>query len=109
MENLSKEESIEELIIVGDITSKLFDLSNRFDDFLTRFDEELKLNICKALSLSVHGVKPDNLQACHRLKKKELVIVKFKRSKLKRRVLVNRKNLRNKSEDLHQLKPSAGI
>ena len=150
MENLSKEESIEELITVGDITSNLFDLSNRFDDFLTRFevvssdlaitrncnrlltervvqlernavnnaqyhrresvevnpvppsinDEELKLNISKALSLNGHEVKPNGLQACHRLKKKELVVAKL---------IVNRKNLRNKSEDLHQLKPSAGI
>ena len=67
-------------------------------------DEELELNICKALSLTGHEVKPDELQACHRLKKKKSVIAKFKCKKLKRRVLVNRKNLRNKSEDLHQLK-----
>ena len=67
-------------------------------------DEELELNICKALSLTGHEVKPDDLQACHRLKKKESVIVKFKCRKLKRRVLVKRKNLRNKSEDIRQLK-----
>ena len=66
-------------------------------------DEELELNICKALSLTGHEVKPDDLQACHRLKKKELVIVKFKCRKLKRRVLVNTKNLRKKSEDLRQI------
>ena len=64
-------------------------------------DVEPKLNICKALSLTGHEVKPDDLQACHRLKKKRLVI---KRRKLKRRVLVNRKNLRHYSEDLLQLK-----
>ena len=63
-------------------------------------DEELELNICKALSLTGREVKPDDLQACHCLKKKESVIVKFKCRKLKRRVLVNSKNLRNKSEDL---------
>ena len=28
-------------------------------------DEELQVNICKALSLTGHEVKPDNLQACH--------------------------------------------
>ena len=33
LENLSKEELIEELTIVKDITSKLSDLSNQFDDF----------------------------------------------------------------------------
>ena len=143
LENLSKEELIEELITVDDISSKLSDLSNRFDDFLRRFevvssdlaiarncnklltervvqlernavanaqyhrresvevnhvppsanDEELKVNFCKAFSLTGHEVKPDDLQACHRLKKKESVIVKFKCRK--RSVLVNRKNLRN--------------
>ena len=67
-------------------------------------DEELELNICKTLYLIRHLVKPENLQACHCLKKKELVIVKFKCRKCKRRVLVNRKNLQNKSEDLCQLK-----
>ena len=54
-------------------------------------DEELELNICKALFLPGHEFKPDDLQACHHLKKKESVIVKFKCRKLKRRVLVNRK------------------
>ena len=38
LENLSKEELIEELITVYDISSKLSDLSNRFDDFLRRFE-----------------------------------------------------------------------
>ena len=66
--------------------------------------EELKLNICKAVSVAGHEVKPDDLQACHRLKKKESIILKFKCRKLKRRVPVNRKNLRNKPEDLRQLK-----
>ena len=72
-------------------------------------DEELEMNICKALSLTGHEVKPDDLQACHLLKKKDSVIVKFKCRKLKRRVLVNRKNLRNKSEDLRQLKFSGKL
>ena len=62
-------------------------------------DEELELNICKVLSLTGYEVKPGNLQACHRLNKKESVIVKC----IKRRVLVNKENLPNKSEDLHQL------
>ena len=37
LENLPKEELIEELILVDDISSKLSDLSNRFDDFLRIF------------------------------------------------------------------------
>ena len=72
-------------------------------------DEELELNICNALSLTGHEVKPDDLQACHRLKKKESVTVKFKCRKIKRRILVNRKNLRNKSEDLRQPKFSGKL
>ena len=151
LENLSNEELIEGFIMVDEISTKLSELSNRFYNFLRRFeflslnfvslvitrncnrlltkrviqlernavtnfqyhmqesvevkpvpasisDEELGLNICKALSLTGHEVKPDDLQACHRLKKKETVIVKFKFGKHKRTVLVDRKNLRNKSE-----------
>ena len=137
LENLSKEELIEELIIVDNITSKIFDLTNRFDTFLRRFevfssdlaitrncnrlltervvqlernavtntqyyqqesvkvnpvppsvsDEVLELNICEALSLTGHEVKSNDLQAFHRLKKKESVIVKFKCRKLKQNVI----------------------
>ena len=50
-----------------------------------------------------HEVKPDNLQACHRLKKKETMIVKFKRRKQKHSILINRNNLCNKSDVLTQL------
>ena len=159
LENLSKEELIEELITVDDILSKISDLSNRFDDFLRRFevvssdvaitrncnrlltervvqlernaltnaqhhrresleenpvppsisDEELEVNICKALSITRLEVQPDDLQACHRLKRKESVILKCKCRNLKRSVLVNRKNLQNKSEDLHQLRFSGKL
>ena len=46
-------------------------------------DEQLEVNICKALSLSGYEVKPEDLHTYHRLKKKESVIVKFKCRKLK--------------------------
>ena len=72
-------------------------------------DEELELSICKALSLTGHEVKPNDLQACHRLKKKELVIEKFKCRKLKQKVLVNQQNVQNKSEDLRQLRFSGKL
>ena len=95
-------------------------LTNRFDDFLRIFEvvsSDLAItrncnippsinpskHICKALSLTGHEVKPSDLQACHRLKKKESFFVKFKWRKLKQKVFVNRKNLRNKPEDLRQL------
>ena len=38
LENLSKEELIEELISVEEISSKLPDLTSRFDDFLRRYE-----------------------------------------------------------------------
>ena len=66
-------------------------------------DDVLESSICRALSLTGHEVKPDDLQACHHLKKKDTVIVKFKCRKQRRSILTNRKNLRNKSDGLTQL------
>ena len=152
-ENLSKEELIDKLISAKDISSKLSDLTSRFDDFLRRYeilnseltvskncnrllterivqlernaisngqyhrreslkidpvpasfaDDVLENSVCRALSLTGHEVKPDDLQACHRLKKKDTVIVEFKCRKQKHSVLINGKNLRNKSDVLTQL------
>ena len=125
LENLSKEELIEELISVENISSKLSDLTSHFHDFLRRHeilsseltvskncnhllserivqleknavnnaqyhrresleinpvpasidDDVLESSVCRALSLTSHEVKPDDLQACHRLKKKDTVII----------------------------------
>ena len=66
-------------------------------------DDVLENSVCRALSLTGHEVKPDDLQACHRLKKKDTVIIKFKCRKQRRSILINRKNLRNKSDGLTQL------
>ena len=66
-------------------------------------DDVLENSVCRALSLTGHEVKPDDLQACHRLKKKDTVIIKFKCRKKRRSILINRKNLRNKSDGLTQL------
>ena len=150
LENLSKEELIDKLISVEDISSKLSDLTSPFNDFLRQYEilssevtvskncnhllserivqlkrnainntqyhcrESLEINpvpasigedvlessICKALSLTGHEVTPDDLQACHHLKKKDIVIVKFKCRKQKRSIIINRKNLHNKSDAL---------
>ena len=130
LEYLSKNELIDELMSIEDISSKVANLTTRFDDFSRRFEilsselavskncnrllseriiqlelernavnnaqyhrhesievspvpasidnEGLEDSICKALSLTGHEDIPDDLQACHRLKKKETVIVKFK-------------------------------
>ena len=122
LEHLSKDELIDELMSIVDISSKLANLTTQFDDFSRRFeilssevavpknynrllseriiqlesnavnnaqyhrhesievspvlasitDEELEDTICKALSLTGHEVIPDDLQACHRLKKRRL-------------------------------------
>ena len=58
-------------------------LTSCFDDFLRRYetsisDEVPESNICKALSLTCHEVKPNDLSACHSSKKNDTVIVKFK-------------------------------
>ena len=153
LENLSKEELIDKLISVEDISSKLSDLTSRFDDFLRRYeilsseltvsknwnrllreiivqfernavnnahyhrresleinpvpasigDDVLESSVCRTLPLTSHEVEPDDLQACHRLKKKDTVIPKFKCRKQKRSILITRKNLRNKSDVLTQL------
>ena len=66
-------------------------------------DDVLESSICRALSLASHEVKPDDLQACHFLKKKDTVIIKFKCSKQRHSILINRKNLCNKSNGLTQL------
>ena len=154
LEHLSKDELIDELMSIEDISSKLVNLTTRFDDFTRRFEilsselavskncnwllseqiiqlernavnnaqyhrhesieisplpasistVELEDNVCKALCLTGHEVIPDDLQAYHRLKKKEIVIVKFKSRKQKWNILIDRKNLCNKSENLSQLK-----
>ena len=41
-------------------------------------NDVLKSSVGKALSLTGHEVKPDDIQVCHRLKRKDTVIVEFK-------------------------------
>ena len=72
-------------------------------------DDVLEQSVCQALSLTGISVEPDDLQACHRMRKKDCVIIKFKYRKQKRRVLLNRKTLQNKSLDLTQIKFSGKL
>ena len=122
LENLSKEELIDKLISVEDISSKLPNLTSSFDDFLRQYeilnseltvskncnhlqteriiqlernavsnaqyhclesleinsvlasigDDVLESSVCRALSLTSHKVKPDDLQAYHHLKQRAL-------------------------------------
>ena len=60
-------------------------------------DDILEQSVCQTLSLTGTSVEPDDLQACHRMRKKDCIIIKFKCRKQKHRVLLNRKTLQNKS------------
>ena len=41
-------------------------------------DDVLEQSVCQALSSTGTSVEPDNLKACHRMRKKDRVIIKFK-------------------------------
>ena len=69
-------------------------------------DDILEQSVCQALSLTGTSVEPDDLQTCHRMRKKDRII-KFKCRKQKYRVLLNRKTLQNKSLDLTQSLPGS--
>ena len=72
-------------------------------------DDVLEQSVCLALSLTKISVEPDDLQAYHRMRKKDGVIIKFKCRKQKHRVLLNCKTLQNKSLDITQLKFSGKL
>ena len=46
-------------------------------------EDVLEESICKALSLTVVNVVPEDLQACHRMKRSDRAILKFKCRKQK--------------------------
>ena len=64
---------------------------------------DLKNKVCQALSLTGTTVTPDNLQACHCMKNKEKVIVKFKDRKQINKVIFSRKELKSKQKQLQNL------
>ena len=154
VDNLSREELIEELLKFSDITDKLNGLNNRFEDFIKKYDElhselliskncnslllkritnlerdavnnaqyvrretieinpipqsipntDLENKVCEALSLTGTTVTPDDLQACHRMKNKEKVIVKFKDRKQRNKVFFfSCKELKSKGKQLRDL------
>ena len=154
MEEYTKDQLIDQLLNSSDVLTKLDDLTKRFDNFMTKFNEvssELSIvkncnslllqriiqleknllnasqyhrreiievnpvpqhindnvleeSICQALSLTGHTIYPEDLQACHRMKRKDHVIVKFKSRKLKHNVFSSRKKLAEKREELAKLK-----
>ena len=56
--------------------------------------------MCKALLLTGVLVEPDDLEASHRMRKKDRVTIKLKCRKQRYLILSNRKTLKNKSLDL---------
>ena len=72
-------------------------------------EDVLEENICKALSLTGVNVIPNDLPACHQMKRSDRVIVKFKCCKKKNSVMFKHKNLGNKSQELDNLKFSGRL
>ena len=73
---------------------------------LTIQNNALEETVCHVLSLTGINVRPHQLHSCHRLNKKDGVIVKFKCRKHRQNVLYNRRNLQSKGLELTQLKLS---
>ena len=69
----------------------------------------LEENICKAFPLTGVNVIPNDLAACHRIKRSDKVTVKFKYCKQKNSIMYKRKNLGNKSQELTNLKLSGRL
>ena len=63
-------------------------------------DDILEASVCEVLSLTAVNIAPEDLHACHRMKRLDRVIVKFKCCKQKQSVVYNRKNLGTKSQEL---------
>ena len=72
-------------------------------------DDVLEQSACQALSLTGISVELDDLQACHCMRNKGRVFIKFKCRKQKHCILSNCKSLNNKSLDLTQLKFSGKV
>ena len=60
---------------------------------------DFEKKVFKALSLTGTEVKPEDLDVCHRMKKKDKII-KFKNRKQRNEVIFKQKELKSKGEDL---------
>ena len=66
-------------------------------------DQNLEEQVCKALSLTGIKVENKDLHACHCMKRRSRVILKFKDRKLRYQVMANRKKLMEKKNELKEL------
>ena len=137
--NMSRDELVEELFKLLDVSAKLSELTEKFNDFVSKHDKiysELRIsrncnnhllqritqlernavtnsqyhkretieinpdpesledeiseeNVCKVLYLTGVNSTPEKLHSCHRLKKRNHVIDKFKCRKQRQNVLFN--------------------
>ena len=69
----------------------------------------LEASVCKAFSLTGVTVAPEDLHACHRMKRSGRVIIKLKCRKQKQSVMHKCKNLGTKSQELSNLKFSGRL
>ena len=72
-------------------------------------DNVLEETVCQAFSLTGINASPNQLHSCHRLNKKDQMIVKFKCRKHRQNVLYNCRNLQSKGFELTQLKFSGKL
>ena len=72
-------------------------------------DDVLEASVCKVLSLTGVTVAPEDLHACHRMKRSDRVIIKFKCRKQKQSVMYKHRNLGTKSQELLNLKFSGRL
>ena len=72
-------------------------------------EDVLEESICKALSLTGINVVPEDLHACHCMKRLDRVTVKFKCCKQKQSLIYKHKKLGTKSQELTNLKFSGRL
>ena len=73
------------------------------------YEDVLEESICKALSLTGVNIVPEDLHACHRMKRSDRVILKFKCRKQKQSLIYKHKNLATESQELTNLKFSGRL
>ena len=66
-------------------------------------DMQLEESICQALSLTGTPVSTGDLEACHRMRQRDSVIVKFSTRKKRNDVIFKKKSLNGKSDELKNL------
>ena len=66
-------------------------------------DPDLKEKVCSTLSLTGVAVKSAEIDKCHRLKRKDSVIIEFKFRDKRDPILASRKHLKNKKKELKDL------